>query len=66
MADRSRELDVQWWPREVRRRFESYLGTSFFFKDQCLRSSFQAALEEADLLKGRIRSAPFAPRTSNR
>ena len=47
---------VRSWPEKIRKRYENYLKTSFFFRDPGLRASFQAALqEEASLLKG-----PFA------
>ena len=45
--------DMRSWPDKIRQRYESYLKTSFFFKDPGLRASFQTALqEEASLLKG--------------
>ena len=45
--------DIQRRPELVRRRYESYLKTSFFFKKPELRASFQAALQkEGSLLKG--------------
>lgn len=45
--------DVKRWPEEIRRRYESYLKTSFFFREPELRASFQKALgEEEKLLKG--------------
>ena len=45
--------DMGSWPEKIRQRYESYLKTSFFFKDPGLRASFQTALrEEASLLKG--------------
>ena len=45
--------DMGSWPERIRQRYESYLKTSFFFKDPGLRASFQAALqEEESLLKG--------------
>ena len=41
------------WPEKIRRRYENYLKTSFFFNDPSLRASFQDALrEEGSLLKG--------------
>ena len=44
---------VQQWPGKVRQHYESYLKTSFFFKEPNLRASFQAALQKEDsLLKG--------------
>ena len=45
--------DIRQWPERIRQRYENYLKTSFYFKDQNLRSSFQSALqEEGNLLKG--------------
>ncbi len=45
--------DMGSWPEKIRQRYESYLKTSFFFKDPGLRASFQTALqEEESLLKG--------------
>lgn len=45
--------DVRELPERIRQRYESYLKTSFFFKDRHLRDSFQTALqEEGSLLKG--------------
>lgn len=44
--------DIQGWSEKVRQRYESYLRTSFFFREPALRASFQAALqEEGSLLK---------------
>ena len=49
----TRTSDVREWPERIRQRYESYLKTSFFFKDRHLRDSFQTALqEEGSLLKG--------------
>ena len=40
----------------IRRRYENYLKTSFYFKDPDLRASFREALrEEGELVKGPIR-----------
>ena len=45
--------DMASWPERIRQRYESYLRTSFFFRDPVLRGSFQTALqEEESLLKG--------------
>ena len=45
--------DMGSWPDKIRHRYESYLKTSFFFRDPGLRASFQTALqEEESLLKG--------------
>ena len=45
--------DVERWTETIRRRYENYLKTSFFFKDSILRDSFQSALRETgSLLKG--------------
>lgn len=46
-------LPIEQWPKFVRKRYENYLKTSFFFKDPKLRASFEAALQKSDsLLKG--------------
>ena len=47
--------DIGRWVGTIRSRYESYLKTSFYFKDSSLRESFQSALQGGDLLKG-----PFA------
>ncbi len=45
--------DVKAWTEAVRQRYESYLKTSFYFRDPCLRKSFERALsEQGSLLKG--------------
>lgn len=45
--------DMSSWPDWIRRRYEGYLKTSFFFRDPALRASFQSALQqEGSLLKG--------------
>ena len=45
--------DMASWPERIRRRYERYLKTSFFFKDPDLRASFEIALQdEGNLLKG--------------
>lgn len=50
--------DVDGWVDTVRTRYENYLKTSFYFRDQALRESFQKALsEEAELFKGPIPEA---------
>ena len=50
MTDRR---DVCSWPEFIRERYESYLKTSFFFRDRDLRRSFREALrDEGSLLKG--------------
>ena len=47
------EADIREWPERIRERYESYLRTSFFFRDRGLRESFREALREGDnLLKG--------------
>lgn len=46
--------DMSSWHIKIRRRYERYLKTSFFFKDPDLRASFQTALEQEDLMKGPI------------
>ena len=45
--------DMGSWPDRICQRYESYLKTSFFFKDPGLRTSFQTALQQEEtLLKG--------------
>ena len=44
--------DIEQWPDIIRRRYENYLKTSFYFKDSDLRASFQSALQGDNLLKG--------------
>ncbi len=47
--------DLQAWPEHLRRRYEAYVRTSFFFRDRALASSFKEALrKEGELLKGPI------------
>ena len=46
----SNEINMQKWPEEIRRRYENYLKTSFFFSNSELRDSFQEALREGDSL----------------
>ena len=49
------ETDMRDWAKRVRRRYESYLETSFFFSDPALRASFRNALrqeEKESVLKG--------------
>lgn len=49
------DINIQDWPESIRRRYENYLKTSFFFKDRQLRASFEEALRyEGSLLKGPI------------
>lgn len=43
---------VERWPDAIRKRYESYLRTSFFFKDPGLRASFGQALRRDALLQG--------------
>ena len=50
--------DIERWVDTVRTRYENYLKTSFYFRDQALRESFQMALsEEGELFKGPIPEA---------
>ena len=57
--------EVKKWPEKIRQRYESYLRTSFFFRDPVLRASFVTALrEEGSLLKGPIAEWARAFRTS--
>ena len=46
------ERDIERWMGTIRRRYENYLKTSFYFKDPELRASFQSALQSDALLKG--------------
>ncbi len=47
------DIDIRDWPERIRERYENYLKTSFFFREPCLRVSFEEALhEEGSLLKG--------------
>ncbi len=47
--------DIDRWVETIRRRYENYLRTSFYFSDPGLRKSFQMALERSgSLLKGPI------------
>ena len=44
--------DIDRWLRIIRDRYESYLKTSFYFKDPKLRASFRSALQSYELLRG--------------
>ena len=44
--------DIKQWKQTIRNRYENYLKTSFYFKDDNLRESFHQALAEYDLMKG--------------
>ena len=44
--------DIGRWMDTIRRRYENYLRTSFYFKDPNLRASFQSALQGDNLQKG--------------
>ncbi len=44
--------DIARWRSLIRGRYESYLKTSFYFKEPGLRASFDSALRSYDLLKG--------------
>ena len=44
--------DIEQWKQTIRSRYENYLKTSFYFKDDNLRESFHQALAEYDLMKG--------------
>ena len=49
----STKNDMHDWPERIRKRYEDYLKTSFFFSDPQLRNSFQEALQKgSSLLKG--------------
>ena len=43
---------IEQWMDAIRRRYENYLKTSFYFKDPELQASFQSALQSDALLKG--------------
>ena len=49
MPDRT---DIARWRSLIRGRYESYLKTSFYFKEPGLRASFDSTLRSYDLLKG--------------
>lgn len=49
-----KSCDVEQGISKVRSRYESYLKTSFFFKDPHLRQSFEDALQAEELSKGPI------------
>ena len=44
--------DIDRWLSLIRDRYESYLKTSFYFKEPGLRASFDSALRSYELLKG--------------
>ena len=44
--------DIERWKQTLRNRYENYLKTSFYFKDDNLRESFHQALAAYDLMKG--------------
>ena len=44
--------DIARWRSLIRGRYESYLKTSFYFKEPRLRASFDSTLRSYDLLKG--------------
>ena len=45
--------EIKQWPERIRKRYQNYLTTSFFFREPTLRASFREALrEEGSLLKG--------------
>lgn len=49
----SKTIKNEDWPKEISKRYENYLKTSFFFRDSKLRDSFERALQkEGTLLKG--------------
>lgn len=51
--------EAEQWPEKIRQRYESYLRTSFFFRDASLRASFQSALQrEGSLLQGPFPEPP--------
>ena len=44
--------EIHDWVKKIRARYESYLTTSFYFRDPALRQSFRHALSGEQLLKG--------------
>ena len=47
------DVTIENWPERIRKRYENYLKTSFFFKEPQLRASFEEALRvEGNLLQG--------------
>ena len=46
------QKEIDRWLRTIRDRYESYLKTSFYFKDPKLRASFRSALQRYELIKG--------------
>ena len=51
--------EIEKWVKKIRERYEGYLKTSFYFKDQGLRDSFERALQtEGELCKGPYPDAP--------
>ena len=51
--------DIEQWKQTIRNRYENYLKTSFYFKDDNLRESFHQALAEYDLMKGPFPEAAY-------
>ena len=51
--------DIEQWKQTIRSRYENYLKTSFYFKDDKLRESFHQALAEYDLMKGPFPEAAY-------
>lgn len=45
------ENEIPKWHEVIRTRYENYLKTSFYFKDDALRESFAQALREYELMK---------------
>ena len=46
------QSEINKWRDKIRQRYQSYLRTSFYFKDGGLRDSFRRALDDCDLMKG--------------
>ena len=42
----SDNLHIDTWAERIRQRYENYLKTSFYFKNQALMASFQETLQE--------------------
>ena len=44
--------NIEEWKTEIHTRYLNYLKTSFYFKKAGLRTTFDAALQECELIKG--------------
>ena len=43
--------NIDEWPEKIRGHYQSYLRTSFYFKDRGLRDAFRSALQDANLMR---------------